>query len=44
MGSYMEYEIGFIMCARHIPMLYSLEHEIVHRFIKGLTLPLFFLI
>lgn len=35
----LEYEIGFIELSKHTPTLYSLEHEMVYRFKRGLVLP-----
>lgn len=38
--SVLEYEIGFLEQAKHNPMLYPLDHDLVHGFIRGITFPL----
>lgn len=37
----LEYEIGFLQWAKHIPIPYPSQHDIVYVFISGLALPLY---
>jgi len=36
----LEYKVRFLEWVRHIPMLYPSAHNMVHGFIRGLSLPL----
>lgn len=38
----LKYNIGFLEWVLHIYILYHLEHDVVHGFIRGITLPLCF--
>lgn len=40
----LEYEIRFCEWDRHISMLYTLEHDMVHGFFKGLVFPFYLLL